>query len=359
LKTQRDYQNNAHGVTTAFLSAALFGISTPLAKLLLGETQPMVLAGLLYLGSGVGLFLMAAAEHIAGKQNKMAHESPLKSSDIPILFASILCGGIVAPFLLMYGLSRTSGAAASLLLNSECILTVLMASLVFKESVGKRVILASFAMLIGSLALHYQPRSDGWAVDYGATIVLLAGLMWALDNNLTRRLSLRDPFAIARYKGIVAGSTTLLLALGAGYELPGAKPFIGSMLVGAAGYGISLVLFVYALRNIGTSRTSVYFSAAPFIGAIASFIILRENLTIQMAIAAPFMVFGVWLILKEYHEHAHEHEDFNHEHRHIHDEHHNHWHENINKESHSHDHNHDVMVHSHAHVPDLHHYHRH
>jgi drug/metabolite transporter (DMT)-like permease len=353
------YKSIRYGAVAAVLSAALFGMSTPIAKLLLGEIAPLPLAGLLYLGSGIGLFILIVIRSLMTKEHMPFNESKLRGSDYLYLSGAIFCGGIAAPILLIYGLSKISASTASLLLNLEGILTALAASLIFREAVGRRVWIAAAIMFGASLILAYIPGSRGWSLQSGTIFIMIACLMWAFDNNLTRRLSHRSPFSIALAKGLIAGFTTLIIAFAVGDKLPPFSPLAGALILGSLGYGASLVLFVYALRHLGTSRTGVYFGTAPFLGAAVSIVLLREPITIQLLAAAVFMLAGTVLVLKEYHEHEHEHEELSHEHRHLHDEHHNHEHENSCSEPHCHEHEHSLLAHSHAHVPDLHHYHCH
>lgn len=353
------YNSVRYGAIAALFSASLFGMSTPIAKLLLGEMSPLPLAGLLYLGSGIGLFLLSLIRHLAMREQMPFNESKLKGSDYLYLCGAIFCGGIAAPILLIYGLSKTLASTASLLLNIEGILTTLIASLIFRESVGRRVWLAAVLMLAASITLTYMPHSKGWALQSGTIMVIFACLMWAFDNNLTGRISHRSPFSIALAKGLIAGFTTLIIAFAMRNQIPSLFSLVGALILGAFSYGASLVLFVYALRFLGTSRTSIYFGTAPFLGATISILLLREPITIQLLIATVFMLAGTGLVLKEYHEHEHEHEELFHEHRHIHDGHHNHEHEDGCSEPHCHVHEHSLLAHSHAHVPDLHHYHCH
>ncbi len=356
---QNHYNSVRYGVIAALFSAALFGMSTPMAKMLLGEISPLPLAGLLYLGSGIGLFLLALMPHLTTGKHMPFNEPKLKGSDYLYLAGAISCGGVAAPIFLIYGLSKTSGSMASLLLSIEGILTTLVASLIFRESVGRRVWMAAAIMFAASSILTYMPGPLGWSLQSGSILVILACLLWAFDNNLTRRLSHRNPFFIALAKGLAAGFTTLAIAFAAGNKLPSFFPLTGALILGALSYGASLVLFVYALRYLGTSRTSIYFGIAPFLGAALSIVLLREPITLQMLAAALFMLTGTGLVLKECHEHEHEHEVLSHEHRHIHDEHHNHEHGEGCQKPHCHEHEHGLLVHSHAHVPDLHHYHCH
>lgn len=345
------------GVAAALGAAFFFGASTPFSKLLLGSVSPLMLAGLLYLGSFTGLSVISVLRAASGE--KPSGEASLRGRDYLYLAGSILCGGVAAPLFLLYGLSSTEASAASLLLNIEGVLTVLLATLIFREHVGKRIWAAAAVMLAAGSALTYMPDSGGWSVRSGSLLILISALMWALDNNLTRELSHRDPYVISRYKGLAAGVTNLAVAFAAGSALPSPVPLSGSLVLGALSYGASLVLFIHALRNLGTSRTSTYFGAAPFIGVVISIILLDERITPRIIAASALMLLGLWLILKEYHEHAHTHDPLCHDHRHDHDEHHCHGHEGDFTGPHSHMHEHDALTHSHAHVPDLHHFHRH
>jgi drug/metabolite transporter (DMT)-like permease len=279
--------------------------------------------------------------------------------DYLYLSGSILAGGVAAPLFLLFGLSNTEASAASLLLNMEGVLTVLLAAFIFREHVGSTIWASAAAMLAAGTLLTYAPESDGWQVRHGSILILASALMWALDNNLTRELSHRDPFIIARIKGLAAGMTNLMIAFIAGSAFPQIPSLIGSLALGALSYGASLVLFIYALRNLGASRTSAYFGAAPFIGVALSILLLGEQLTIQIIAASVLMFVGLWLILKERHDHDHTHESLSHEHAHTHDEHHGHAHDGAAPEPHSHMHTHTRLTHSHAHVPDLHHFHMH
>ena len=338
----------------ALASAALFGASTPLAKLLVGEVQPLALAGLLYLGSGIGLL----AWFLLRKRDERA--TNLSRADLPWLAGAILAGGVVGPALLMYGLTRTDGATASLLLNLEAVLTASIAWIVFRENVDRRVFLGMVAIVAGGVVLSWDemPRAGGLA---GPLLIAGACLAWAIDNNLTRRVSGGDAVTIAGLKGLVAGAVNLSLALFQGAALPGTGILASAAAVGFFGYGISLVLFVVALRNLGTARTGAYFSVAPFFGAALALLVLRESPSAAFWIAAALMALGVWLHLTERHEHEHLHEPMEHTHPHAHDEHHQHGHGFAwqGEEAHAHPHTHRRMTHSHPHYPDLHHRHDH
>ncbi|MBV9018358.1 MAG: DMT family transporter [Alphaproteobacteria bacterium] len=345
------------GVPLALLSAALFGISTPFAKMLLGDgLSPWLLAGLLYLGSGLGLGLLQLWRKASGAA---LVEAPLRRGDLPWLALVVLCGGIIGPLLLMLGLAMTAASTASLLLNLESLATMALAWVMFSEHVDRRLLLGAAAILLGAVVLSWQggPAGFGW----GAVAIAGACVAWGFDNNLTRRLSAADPVQIALIKGLAAGAVNLLLALAAGAQLPSAAAIGGAALIGFVGYGVSLVLFVLGLRHLGAARTGAYFATAPFIGAVVAIALLREPVTFQLVVAGLLMAVGLYLHLAEAHEHEHVHEAFEHEHRHTHDEHHRHEHMPGDPagEPHTHAHRHALLVHKHPHYPDLHHRHGH
>jgi drug/metabolite transporter (DMT)-like permease len=343
------------GILFALLSAVLFGASTPFAKLLLGSVGPWTTAGLLYLGAGLGLALV----HLSRAGLRMpAIEAPLRRADLPWLALAILTGGILGPLLLMFGLSRTSAAATSLLLNLEGLATMAIAWTVFREYVDRRLLFGAFAILIGALLLSWQGRA---AFQSGALLIACACLCWGIDNNLTRRLSSADPVQIAMLKGLVAGTVNLTFALLYGDILPPAGTLLAIAVVGFLGYGVSLALFVLALRHLGTARTGAYFSLAPFVGAVLAILIFHDPVSARLLIAGGLMGLGLWLHLSERHEHEHLHEAMEHEHRHRHDEHHKHDHAPgmPSGEPHTHWHRHMPLRHRHPHYPDLHHRHDH
>jgi drug/metabolite transporter (DMT)-like permease len=343
------------GIVLALLSAALFGASTPLAKIMLGGVDPWMMAGLLYLGAGIGL----AAVHLSRNAFGLpAIEAPLRRSDVPWLAAVIVAGGILGPVFLMFGLTRTDAAGASLLLNLEGLATMGIAWLVFRENVDRRLLLGAFAILAGAALLSWQGRAS---LEWGTVLIVAACVSWGIDNNLTRKLSSADPVQIAMLKGLVAGAVNLTLVLMQGAALPSTGTILAAGVVGFLGYGVSLALFVLGLRHLGTARTGAYFSLAPFIGALLAVTLLNEPLTVRLIMAGSLMAAGLWLHLTERHEHEHTHDALEHEHRHTHDEHHQHQHgpdEPLNV-PHSHWHQHKPLVHRHPHYPDLHHRHEH
>jgi drug/metabolite transporter (DMT)-like permease len=343
------------GILLALLSAVLFGASTPLAKMMLGNVDPWMLAGLLYLGAGIGL----AFVHLSRAALRVpAIEAPLRRADVPWLAAVIAAGGVLGPLFLMFGLARTEAAGASLLLNLEGLATMGIAWLVFRENVDRRLLLGAFAILAGAALLSWE---GGASLSWGAVLIVAACVSWGIDNNLTRKLSSADPVQIAMLKGLVAGTVNLVLALARGAALPAAGTVLAAGVVGFFGYGVSLALFVLGLRFLGTARTGAYFSLAPFIGAVLSVTLLDEPLTARLVIAGGLMGVGLWLHLTERHEHEHTHETTEHEHRHTHDAHHQHTHgpDAPPGEPHTHWHRHRPLVHRHPHYPDLHHRHGH
>lgn len=343
------------GIPFALLSAVLFGASTPLAKLLLGSVDPWMLAGLLYLGAGVGL----AAFHLSRSALKLPTvEAPLRRAELPWLALVILAGGLLGPLLLMLGLARTDASGASLLLNLEGLATMGIAWLAFRENVDRRLMLGAFAILAGAALLSWQGHAS---FQSGAVLIAGACLCWGVDNNLTRKLSSADPVQIAMLKGLVAGTVNLGLALASGAKFPATSIVLAAAVVGFLGYGVSLALFVLGLRHLGAARTGAYFSAAPFVGAAVAVPMLGEPITATLLVAGGLMAIGLWLHLAERHEHDHVHEDLEHEHRHVHDEHHRHGHasEHVSTEPHTHRHRHLPLVHRHPHYPDLHHRHGH
>ena len=350
---------NRHAILLALLSAALFGASTPAAKLLLGSIDPAILAGLLYCGAGLGITVVRRAGLLArGRATPL--EAALGRKDLPWLAGAIGAGGVVGPVLLMAGLQHTDASAASLLLTLEGVATALMAWFIFHENFDRRIALGMALIAGGAILLSWdgQPQLAGLL---GPLAIVGACIAWGLDNNLTRKVSLADPLQIVELKGLIAGPVNLVLGLLAGAHLPALSVGLAAGLVGFLGYGVSLVLFVYALRYLGTARTGAYFSTAPFLGAIAALALLQEPLTFQLLAAGLLMAAGVWLHLTEHHEHEHRHDPMEHAHPHVHDEHHQHVHtaDDPPGEPHTHAHRHEPLRHAHPHTPDMHHLHKH
>lgn len=346
------------GIAFALLAAVLFGASTPLAKLLVGEVPPVMLAGLLYAGSGIGLAVLLIARRMVSRRH--AGIAWPSRRDAVWLVGAIVFGGILGPLFLMWGLTAASASAASLLLNLEGVFTALLAWFLFRENFDARIAIGMFAIAVGGAALSLEPAGVG-GVSPGTLLVVAACICWAIDNNLTRKVSGSDAVVIAGLKGLIAGATNLGIAFALGQTLPATPVLLASGLVGFFGYGLSLVLFVLALRHLGTARTGAYFSIAPFAGAALAIALQLDTVSVQVLVAGALMALGVWLHVTERHLHWHVHESIAHDHMHAHDEHHRHDHDFSwdGDEPHAHPHAHSPIEHSHAHYPDLHHRHRH
>jgi drug/metabolite transporter (DMT)-like permease len=334
----------------ALASALLFGAAAPALKPIAAAIHPVLLAGLLYLGSFFGLACV--------RLFRRREEARLQRRDLPMLAGAIAAGGLIAPVLLVWGLSGLAASAVSLLLAAEAVLTMLLAALLFREAIAARVWIAAVLILGAAGILAWTPDLSV-PVSLHALAVLAACLLWGLDNNLTARISLADPFAIAMWKGLVAGSVNTALGLALVSAVPAAS-WLVALAIGAIGYGASLVLYVLALRHLGTARTAAHFGTAPFFGAALAVAFLGEPLNATLVAAFVTTGAATWLALTERHGHAHDHEAMEHEHRHVHDEHHQHAHRgDEGAEPHSHAHRHEPLRHRHAHFPDLHHRHRH
>jgi drug/metabolite transporter (DMT)-like permease len=340
------------GVQAALAAAVLFGAGTPAAKLLLGEVSPWLLAGLLYLGSGVGLGLYRVIRRAPRVRLTRAEWLPLAGA--------VFFGGMAGPVLLMFGLSGMPASGASLLLNAEGVATALLAWFVFRENFDRRIALGMAAIVAGAVLLSIPTGAEFGSV-WPALAILAACLCWGIDNNLTRKIALTDATWLAAVKGGVAGPVNLALAFLLGATLPSAWSVAAAMGVGLLAYGVSLVLFIVAMRHVGTARAGAYFSIAPFFGAVLA-LALGEAVTIPLVIAALLMALGVWLHLTERHEHEHTHEAITHDHWHRHDDgHHDHEHDEPVAPGvrHRHSHTHEAVTHSHEHYPDSHHRHLH
>lgn len=353
-----EFGNRRKGVGFALLAAVLFGLSTPLAKSVSPLVEPVLLAGLLYLGSGIGLGVYSLLR--LSRRQRSSREAALKRSDAPWLVGAIVVGGVVGPLLLMWGLAQTSASSASLLLNLEGVFTALLAWFIFKENFDARIAWGMALIAAGGVCLSWMGRPET-GVPWGSIAILSACFAWAVDNNLTRRVSAGDAVQIAMLKGLVAGSVNTVLGMALGSNLPGSSVLAAVGMIGFLGYGVSLTLFVLALRHIGTARTGAYFSTAPFVGAAVAVAFLGDGVELGFCLGAVLMGLGVWLHLTERHEHTHYHKLLMHDHLHTHDEHHQHAHtpDDPPGEAHSHPHQHGELSHLHEHYPDIHHRHKH
>lgn len=347
-------------IIQALLAALLFGASAPLAKILLGQIDPVPLAAFLYLGSGTGLLAYQLIINIIDKENK--EEAPLSKKDFPWLLGAILFGGVVAPIILMTSLKITPASTAALLLNFEGVSTTLIALFFFKESIGKKVWIAVICITAASILLSWD-FTNQWGFSLGALGVVGACVCWGIDNNFTGNISSKNPYTIVILKGFGAGTFSLMLTFLLKNHIPDIKVILLAMILGCFSYGFSIVLFVLAMRSLGSARTSAFFGTSPFIGTILAFLLYREIPGEMFITALPFMLLGTFFLLKEEHNHKHIHEHIIHEHRHCHnDNHHNHSHlsgEVPHSGYHSHVHEHEEMQHEHQHTPDIQHRHAH
>lgn len=342
----------------ALFSAVLFGISAPLSKILLSEIAPVMLAGLLYLGAFVGLGLYSLGSKIIKSQKNDISE-PLEKKDMPYLSGAILFGGIIGPITLMTGLFFVSGFVGSLLLNMEVMATALIAFAVFKENSGLRLWIALILITLGGILLAWNPSFGNYHI-LGSILIIIAMISWGIDNNLTRQISHKNPVQITIIKGFVGGGTSLCLALFMGSRIVLGPYLLFGLILGTVSVGLSLIFFIKALQGLGSSRTGMIFSIAPFIGAGLSILLLRDRLSWYMLPATFLMIMGVFLLVKEDHSHKHKHEEIHHTHTHRHDGlHHRHVHPENFTGWHSHSHTHKSIFHIHLHWPDIHHRHGH
>src|SRR5882762_2623383 len=348
----------ARGAAMALGAAVLFGVGAPFSKLLLERVRPLTLAAFLYIGAGLALLAMKLLRR-AFRVGSGA-EAALRVADLPLLGAAVLCGSVLGPSLLMYGLDRVSAVTGSLLLNLEPPLTILIAVAWFREHLGARQIGATALILGGAALVAYRP-GEPVSQGLGILAVGLASLSWAVDTNLNQRLSLRDPVSLAAIKGLAGGAAMLALARFAGEAWPEGRAIGGALVLGSISYGVSMVLFFRGLRELGAARVAAYFATAPYVGALASVAVLGERLRGVDLVAMGVMAAGLGLLLRETHDHEHVHEEMEHDHAHAHDAHHEHDHGPgiAVARTHAHPHRHAPIVHAHPHVPDLHHRHRH
>ncbi len=341
------------GALYAIVAAVLFGISAPIAKLLLPGAGFLMLASLLYLGAGVGLSLIVL-------MRRGRREASLQRSDFLPIAGIIVAGGIVGPILLLYGLQSVSGVVGSLLLNLEAPFTMILAVLVFREHMNRTEMIAAVLIIGGAVILSYVPGQLRAEV-VGALAIAGACLAWAIDNNLTQKVSLRDPMAIVRVKTLGAGLCTMIIALTAGERFPSRMHVVSGLVLGFFSYGASIVFAVYALRILGAAREAAFFATAPFIGALLSIPLLHESITPFRATGLALMIIGVTALVRARHTHLHTHEAIVHDHVHIHDQHHQHAHSASDPagEPHAHPHRHEPITHEHPHVSDAHHRHPH
>lgn len=342
-------KTNLPYILQALLAALFFGASAPIAKLLLGDVPPVLMAAFLYLGSGTGIALIKLYQRLTRNQK----EAGIRRPDAGWLAGAIISGGILAPIVLMISLKDTPASTASLLLNFEGVGTTLIALFFFRESISRRALAAILIITLASIFLSTDLTS-GFGLSLGALGVILACILWGVDNNFTRNISAKDPLTIVAWKGLVAGSFSLLLGLGLGQQLPAFSTILRILLLGFVSYGLSTMFFIYSMRGLGAARTSALYGTAPLAGVLLSIVIFRDSLTVFFVLAAILMMVGAYWLANEEHAHFHIHMPVVHEHRHNHDEFHVH---DGHAEVHSHEHEHLSTEHEHGHMPDIHHRH--
>jgi drug/metabolite transporter (DMT)-like permease len=344
--------SNLPFILQALLAAIFFGASAPIAKLLLGDIAPIFLAAFLYLGSGTGISLVKLTQQMRSKEV----EAGIKRADIKWLAGAIISGGILAPIILMISLKNTPASTASLLLNFEGVATTLIAMLAFKEAIGRRAWTAIIVVTLASILLSTNFGSS-WGMSVGAFGVVLACVLWGVDNNFTRNISGKDPLAIVAWKGLVAGTFSFFLAWFLGNPFPAMKTILGTLILGFVSYGMSTMLFIRSMRGLGAARTSALYGMAPLAGVLLSIFLFRELPSFLFIIAAILMIGGALLLINEQHEHSHVHTALFHEHSHRHNDP-AHGHDEV-EGVHSHEHEHPAEEHAHDHMPDIHHRHGH
>ncbi|MHB8868413.1 MAG: DMT family transporter [Thermoleophilia bacterium] len=322
------------GPLLAFLAALTFSLSVPVSKALLNQVSPLLLAGLLYLGAGVGLsvyrlslrLLSAGARDDTGSSSEADPSTAASAgTDWWWLGAATASGAVAAPLLLLWGLKETPGATASLLLSFEAVFTALWAARFFGEHVAPQVWGAAAAVTLGGIVLGLN-SGGSWGLSAGALAVIVGCALWGLDNNLTRNIKRLDPSSVAQFKGLAAGLINLAAAWALAADFPPLRAVAAAMFVGALSYGGSLVLFIHALRHLGSSRTSAYFGSAPFMAAAISLVAAGQRPTLTLLLGGAFMVVGAVFMLMEQHVHEHEHDGVTHVHWHAPDAEHRHSH---------------------------------
>jgi drug/metabolite transporter (DMT)-like permease len=344
--------NNISYIFQALLAALFFGASAPISKLLLGDVPPVLMAAFLYLGSGTGISLIKLTQRLTSNQK----EAGIKALDMKWLAGAIISGGIAAPIILMISLKNTPASTASLLLNFEGVATTLIAMLIFNEAISRRAWIAIAVITLASILLSTN-FGNNWGMSLGAFGVILACVLWGVDNNFTRNISAKDPLTIVAWKGLTSGTFSLLLGLLLGQQLPTLTSILSILLLGFLSYGLSTMLFIYSMRGLGAARTSALYGTAPLAGVLLSIVIFGELPSLLFIIAAIIMVGGALLLINEEHAHSHVHTVLFHEHSHRHNDH-AHKHDEVDG-VHSHEHEHLAEEHEHGHMPDIHHRHGH
>ncbi len=355
MKQKINGKNNVNAIACAILAAALYGISSPFSKLLLKEIPPTLMAALLYLGAGIGMLIVNGIQRALHKEQR---EAKMTIQELPYLLGMIALD-IAAPVLLMFGLSLTTAANASLLNNFEIVTTSLIALLIFKEAIGRRMWVSILLITTSSFVLAVNDASS-FHFSIGSLFVLMACVCWGFENNCTRMLSMKDPKQVVVYKGLGSGMGALAISIIMKQFSSNLTYILITLVLGFIAYGLSIYFYLLAQRQLGAARTSSYYAAAPFIGVFISWLLLQDHMTTNFIVALGIMLLGTYFAITELHRHLHVHESMTHEHKHSHnDGHHTHQHDNGYTGEHSHMHEHGTIKHTHSHNPDIHHKHSH
>lgn len=342
-------------ILMAIVAAALYGISSPMSKLLLVEIPPALMAALLYLGAGLGMMMVNIIKVLSKKEQI---EAKMTKKELPYIIGMVVLD-IMAAVFLMLGLTMTTSANASLLNNFEIVATSLIALFIFKEAIGKRMWIAIALITLSSIILSVEDFSS-LTFSIGSFFVIVACISWGFENNCTRMLSMKDPLQIVVIKGFGSGIGSLIISLALKEYSSNILYIFLALILGFVAYGLSIFFYIFAQRELGAARTSAYYAAAPFMGVLISWLVLQERITGSFLIAIIIMLIGAYFAVSENHKHSHIHVKEVHEHKHNHDDnHHNHTHETEVLGEHCHEHTHEKMEHKHAHMPDLHHRHTH
>lgn len=310
---------NSKSIATvyAILAAALYAINVPLSKVLLNYVAPTMMASFLYLGAGIGLFLFGIVEKLIGKGGK---KEPLTKKELPYTIAMVILD-IVAPILLMLGIARTNSANVSLLNNFEIVATSIIALVVFKEVISKKLWFAIFLVTIASIVLTFEGQGS-FVFNRGSLFVLGACLCWGFENNCTKMISNKSSVEIVVIKGTFSGLGSLIVALLLGESFPAVKWLLCVLILGFVAYGLSINFYIMAQKDLGAAKTSAYYSVAPFFGVAFSMVLLKERPSLQFFVALIIMIFSTVLMVKDtielQHTHEHRHGDLVHTHLHTH-----------------------------------------
>lgn len=277
-------------ISQAVLAAALYALSSPFSKMLLKEIPPMMMAAFLYLGAGLG---MSIIWFIRNKSQKERTELRLTRKELPYTIAMVMLD-IAAPIFLMFGLTMTTAANASLLNNFEIVATAVIALSIFKEAINRRLWIAIVLITVSSILLSVEDTSS-FSFSIGSIFVILACICWGVENNCTRKISGKDPLQIVVIKGFGSGIGSLTIAFAVGEQINSLTYVPAVLLLGFVAYGLSICFYVYAQREIGAAKTSAYYAVAPFIGVVLSFLILGERPNMLFGTALLIMIAGTYL----------------------------------------------------------------